>query len=92
MNPKWKTVGSMNYNLGDGYAQDYFFGLEYESCCWAIHGLAGRSFRGIDSSHSPEFDNVVFLQLQLKGLGNVGTNDPAKLLMRKIWGYREQFN
>ena len=87
----WRMVGSYNYNLSHSYPQTYFYGLEYNSCCWAVRLIAGRTFKSLNEHDTPVFNNAIYLQWQLKGLGTVGTSDPSNLLVSGIRGYVDNF-
>jgi LPS-assembly protein len=94
---RWSFVGRYNYSLFDPREPDNlppeqkpiepsliegFVGFEYENCCWGLRLV----YRRYLASRTGEFDNVIAVQLVLKGLTNVG--DPAdRLLERGILGY-----
>jgi LPS-assembly protein len=88
---QWQVVGSWNYNLSHEHSQAYFFGLEYDSCCWAVRFVQAHTFSSLNNTGSPQYANTLYLQLELKGLGNIGTNDPTSLLLSSIPGYQENF-
>jgi LPS-assembly protein len=72
----------MLYSLKDRSAIDQFAGVEYSSCCWGIRAVA----RDYVVDRGGRRDTGVFLQLELKGLSNVGTAANA-FLERAIRGY-----
>ncbi|MEJ2603300.1 MAG: LPS assembly protein LptD [Gammaproteobacteria bacterium] len=79
---RWNVVGRYNYSLRDQTTLERFFGVEYESCCWAIRLVSRRYISRRDSTA----DSSIAIQLELKGMSSVG--DPAdKLLERGILGY-----
>lgn len=86
----WSVIGSMNYNHSHGYPQTYFGGVQYDNCCWALRLVEGRTFQYLNQRNNPTFDNAVYLQWQLKGLGTVGTNNAAPLI-NSIPGYQDSF-
>ena len=88
---RWSAVGGYTYNISHKYSQSYFGGVEYNSCCWAVRMVAGRTFVGLNQNYNPTFNNNVYLQFQFKGLANVGTQDPATFLMGNIPGYQDTF-
>jgi len=70
----------------------YLAGIQYNSCCWALRLIAARSYQGMSSGNTKsKFNNAVYLQLELKGLGAVGTDDPSGLLQSSIGGYQDHF-
>lgn len=87
----WQLVGGWNYNFSREYSQTYFYGLQYDSCCWAVRAVAGRTLSSINQNGNPVFNNTVYLQLQLKGLGTVTNNNPSNLLLGNIPGYQDSF-
>lgn len=87
----WQVVGGWNYNFARQYSQTYFYGLQYDSCCWAVRLVAGRSFYALNQNGNPVFNNAVYLQWQFKGLGTVGTSNPTALLTGSIPGYQDSF-
>jgi LPS-assembly protein len=78
----WNLYGRVLYSLKDRTAIDQFAGVEYSSCCWGIRAVA----RNYVSQRDGQRDTGVFLQLELKGLSNVGTAANA-FLERAIRGY-----
>ncbi len=78
----WHAVGRWYIDLDSNETIEALAGLAYESCCWGMQ-LLGRSYinkDGVDRT------TAIFLQLELKGLGKLGTSvDDA--LERGILGY-----
>lgn len=91
INDNWHVVGSLNYNLERDYPQTYFYGIEYDNCCWALRLVQGRIFNALSPNGHPLFNRSFYLQWQLKGLGTVGTSDPTTLLTDNIAGYHDNF-
>lgn len=89
---RWQVVGGLNYDVVHRYPQSYLYGVEYDSCCWAVRLVAARVFIGLNQNNNPTFDNTVYFQWQFKGLGNVGSADPASLLVGSIPGYKDTFD
>lgn len=84
----WKMLGRWNYSLPNQTTLETFGGLEYESCCWAIRGIARRFLNDVTSDN---YLNGFFLQLQLKGLGGIGSKRADSFLEQSIPGYHNQF-
>ena len=80
----WSVLGRWYHSLPDDRLLEAFAGFEYESCCWMFRTLV----REYIVNDSDETDNSIYLQLALKGLGNIGS-DPGSLLESGILGYRE---
>jgi LPS-assembly protein len=88
---QWSAVGGWSYNFSHNYSQSYFYGFQYDSCCWAFRVIAGRTFYALDQNNSPLFNKVIYLQWQLKGLSTVGISDITSFLTSNIPGYTDNF-
>jgi LPS-assembly protein len=78
----WHAVGRWYYAMDSHETIEALAGLGYERCCWGIQVLA-RSYINNDNLTR---NNAVFIQLELKGLGKLGSSvDDA--LERGILGY-----
>ncbi|KTD17656.1 LPS-assembly protein LptD [Legionella jordanis] len=91
-NERWSTLGGYNYNISKGYQMMSFLGVQYDSCCWAVRLLGGRSFQSLNSLAQPVYNNNVYLQILLKGLGSVGNSDPASTIRSYLPTYLDQFH
>jgi len=78
----WRLYGQELYSLRENKSIDEFAGFEYGSCCWNLRALA----RDYVSRRTGEHDRSVYLQLELKGLSNVGQAADA-FLEKAIRGY-----
>jgi LPS-assembly protein len=78
----WRLYGRSLYSLRDNQIIENFAGFEYSSCCWAVRAVA----RDYVSRRSGKRDRSIYLQLELKGLSNVGLAADA-FLERAIRGY-----
>lgn len=86
-----KFIGRWSQNWNHAHLQNLIYGLQYDSCCWAIRLVGGRAFTGLDAKTNRfTYSNQVYLQFALKGLGNIGTGNPNALLSN-IAGYNPQF-
>ncbi len=83
----WNFVGRYNYSLRDEEVLEQFYGLEYESCCWALR-LVTRQYV---STREGNQDSSIGLQLVLKGMASVGTS-ADRILERGILGYSRDFD
>jgi LPS-assembly protein len=79
---QWRGFGRWVYSLLEEKTLDQFLGFEYGSCCWAVRIVARRFV----SSRTGETDTSIGLQLELKGLSSVGT-DNESFLREAIRGY-----
>lgn len=78
----WRLYGRSVYSLRDSQSIEKFAGFEYSSCCWNLRAVA----RDYVSRRSGERDRSVYVQLELKGLSNVGQAADA-FLEKAIRGY-----
>ncbi len=87
---RWHIIGSLSYNLSYKRAQNYLYGLEYNSCCWAMRIVHGRDYLGVDRDNKKSYDSRVYLQLLLKGLNNFDYGGLEGLLTSQIGGYHSK--
>lgn len=89
----WNLIGDWNYNLSYIHPQTYFYGLEYESCCFAIRLLQGKTFTGVNpgNNNDPKFDTQIFMQFLFKGLGAAGTAGTGDFIKGRISNYQDNF-
>lgn len=88
---RWSLLANWNYNITERTPQVYFYGAQYDSCCWAARFIISRTLLGIDQFSNTHYDNQYYLQFQLKGLANFGYNDASSLLASALPGYVDQF-
>jgi len=88
----WSTLGSWSYNIAHHHEQTYFFGLEYNNCCWAIRAIGGKVFTSLNQDNRPQFNDVFYLQFLLKGLGSFSSSSPKSILRSTIPGYNDIFS
>lgn len=83
-------VGLWSQNWNRRHLQNIFYGIQYDSCCWAVRMVAGRAFLGIDpnNNNKPKYSSDFYIQFALKGVGNVGDSHPK---LSTISGYNPQF-
>lgn len=87
----WSTVGRWTQNWNHHHFQNLLYGLQYDSCCWAVRVIAGRVFSKLSSDNTFEYNTQFYIQLALKGLGNIGNADPAQVLGTSVTGYQSNF-
>lgn len=89
---KWSSLGAYSYNVSEGYNMMTFAGLQYDTCCWAFRLLGGHTFQKLaEDKLTPEYNNNVYFQVLLKGLGSVATSDPASTIQTYLPGYPNIF-
>lgn len=74
INDHWRARGGASYNIDHGHPMGINAGLEYDSCCTAIRLSAGRSFNNLNQQGQAQFNNVVNLQIILKGVGSLSSS------------------
>lgn len=86
------VVGRWSQNWNRAHLQNLLYGLQYDTCCWAVRLVGGRAFTGFDpnNDNEPTYNDEVYVQFSLKGLGDIGSGNPSGLLSG-IPGYNTQF-
>lgn len=84
---RWQLVLTAQRNLKGQFWQDYLSGIEYNSCCYAFRIVVGRVNTVLNQTAQPLYDRRIYFQLQLKGLGTMGTDDPSSILRQYIPRY-----
>lgn len=86
------AVGRWSQNWNQQHLQNMLYGLQYDTCCWAVRFVGGRAFIGLNptQNNKPIYNDEYFIQFSLKGLGDIGSGDPTGLLST-IAGYKSQF-
>jgi LPS-assembly protein len=69
LSPSWHVVGRWYYSLKSSETIEKLAGIGYETCCWQLQLLAQSYITNTEDDRN----NSVFLQLELKGLGKLGT-------------------
>jgi LPS-assembly protein len=82
VNSNWKAVGAWERDVQNDRDLETVIGAEYESCCWKTR-VASRNYLLPDNTTR---DNAVFVELELKGLGNFGSGT-RDLLQNRVYGY-----
>lgn len=78
---KWQTVARLNYSLQDNKILEGLAGLEYNACCWSLRFVVQHLTLATQKTTT-----AAFLQLELNGLMQIGSN-PLQVLQRSIPGY-----
>ncbi len=89
---KWSSLAAYSYNISNGYAMMMLGGLQYDSCCWAFRFLGGRAFQSLEpQTLQPQYNNNVYFQILLKGLGSASNSDPSSTLQTYLPGLYNVF-
>ena len=88
----WSGIGAYSHNISENYSMMTFAGLQYDNCCWAVRFMGGRAFKSLSPTNlTPQYNNNVYIQLLLKGLGSAASSDPASVIGTYLPGYRNMF-
>ena len=87
----WSTLGRWTENFNTTRFQNLLFGLQYDSCCWAVRFLVGRTFTNVNTANTLQYNTESYIQFALKGLGNFGTGDPDSTLNTGVTSYQTDF-
>ncbi len=68
INENWLVLGRVDYSLKESDLLAAEIGFEYDSCCWGLRVAAKRFLRNRSKDHR----DAIYIQLVLKGLGNLG--------------------
>lgn len=97
LNPQWSVAGHWYRDARNGATLDANFGVQYESCCWAVRVSAyrriDRNFEGVQAGQPltpAEFDNGISVQFVITGL-SADRSGLADMLQQGIFGYRRPF-
>lgn len=80
---QWTLVGAHEQDLKNDRSLETLAGLEYQSCCWKSR-LAARKYLLSDNA---TYDDALFVELELKGLGSFGSGT-RNLMENRIYGYK----
>jgi len=80
--PGWYAIGRHNYSFRDNRMLEGLGGLEYNGGCWVFRAAFLRL-----RAASQTTATTLFFQLELNGLGRVGTDETLSLLKRQVPGY-----
>src|SRR6202142_2452466 len=74
-------LARVNYSLKDSQLVEGLMGFEYNGGCWALRSVVQRIATTLNTRN-----NAFFIQLELNGLGRLGSN-PIDALKQSIPGY-----
>ncbi|HVV69717.1 MAG TPA: LPS-assembly protein LptD [Gammaproteobacteria bacterium] len=88
---KWSAVGNWNYNISHQHPETYFYGLQYDTCCWAVRVVANRALVQEDANGSTDYRTNIYVQFMLKGMGSVGNSAGGDLIKSALPGFIDYF-
>ena len=78
----WYAVGRYNYSMLDRRLLEGLGGIEYNAGCWVFRAV----FQRLQAS-TQVASTGFFFQLELSGLGSLGTGETVDVLKRSVAGY-----
>jgi len=78
---RWFGMFRYNYSYYDNKLVEGLAGLEYNGGCWLVRGAVQRL-----ATKDTESTDSFFIQLELNGLGSIGSN-PTAVLKQSVPGY-----
>ncbi|MBK8455005.1 MAG: LPS-assembly protein LptD [Thiofilum sp.] len=82
INNRWKVAAGWDYDLKNHRTLENVGGVQYESCCWKTRVAARRYLQNDNTT----YDQAVFVEFELKGLGSLGSG-ARTLLQNRVTGY-----
>jgi LPS-assembly protein len=80
--PGWYAVGRYNYSLLDKRLLEGIAGIEYNAGCWDLRFVAQRVQAATQITST-----AFYVFLELRGVGELGTDETLQLLKRDVPGY-----
>ena len=93
MNDKWAWVARWYRDTERSRTTESFFGVQYESCCWALRVTAQRHLsnrfdvNGVRTQD--DFDSGIALQFVFKGIGS--SKGSTSMLEQGLFGYKQPY-
>jgi LPS-assembly protein len=91
MTRDWTTIARWTQNWNPSHFQNMFYGLQYDSCCWAVRFMAGRAFTNVTLDNTYQYNTQFYVQFALKGLGNIGTGNPSAVISSVVGANQNTF-
>ncbi|MDH5180545.1 MAG: LPS assembly protein LptD [Gammaproteobacteria bacterium] len=87
MSPRWRVLAANQYDLRNQRRLESVAGLDYDSCCWGLRLLLREYY---NTANPDNYDQGIYLSLELKGLSSLGQSEQAATILKNaIPGYRE---
>jgi LPS-assembly protein len=81
------AIGLYSRDWNKGHFQNLLYGVQYDTCCFAVQFVGGRTFTNMKPDSSYQYNNEFYIQVSLKGIGNINAGNAASLL-KSISGYK----
>ena len=89
LNNQFSILARWNYSITEERDIETLFGIEYESCCWAMRLFTQRYLQEFNDTEV--HNSTVMFQLILKGLGSVVHKEATNALKDAILGYQSEY-
>ncbi len=90
----FSAVGRWAYAWNTHHLQNLLYGIQYDTCCWAVRFVGGRVFTSLDpdNKNTLNYNTLGYLEFSLKGLGDIGGgNANPNSMLGSINGYKTHF-
>lgn len=93
INPQWSVLARQHEDLLQNRELETVYGIQYDSCCWGLRLVKRRYYSGAfpnEPGGDPNnpYNEILFLELELKGLSSFGQKKQIDSLLRRgILGY-----
>lgn len=84
----YSMLSRWNYSITRERDIETLFGIQYESCCWAIRLITQRY---LTDNISEPYDSSIMFQFVLKGFGSISDKAATETLKHAILGYQPDY-
>ena len=95
LSERWSALGYLNYDVGNKRPFQYFTGLQYDTCCWALRLMFNKSYTGLLTTNGitqTQFTTTYYIQVLFKGLSSFGNKDPGDIIAANLPNYQNIFH
>lgn len=94
---RWNFFGYDYYDLTHSRSQSQYYGLAYDTCCWALRFIISNNYNGTLSINNGavqqnQYTTNYYFQFLLKGLGSVGSGGSEGLLTGTLPNFQDSFS
>jgi LPS-assembly protein len=86
----WTTIGRWTEDWNHTRFHNLLYGLQYDTCCWAIRFVTGRTFDSLVND-TYQYNTEFYIQFALKGLGSFGSGNPGRALNNSLIANESSF-
>lgn len=89
----WSAIGRVYHDFTNNRELETLAGFEYNSCCYRVRVMGRRwldnDLANVVDDSELEYDQGIFFEIELKGLGGTGTQ-VSSTLEDSIYGYQQR--